>query len=54
MTEESYEWRAQQANDGKARRFELWNLEKFKVVLSVHAKESITVNEMQRLVSLGK
>jgi hypothetical protein len=54
MTEQSYEWRALQANDGKARSFELWNLGTFRVVLSVRAKAPMTIDEMRRLMSLAK
>ncbi len=54
MAEECYEWRMQQANDGKARSFELWRLKGFRRVLSVRTKEPVTINEMRRLMSLAE
>ncbi len=54
MPEESYEWRMQQAHEGKARSFELWDRKSFKLVLSVRCKTPLTINEMKRLMSLGK
>lgn len=54
MAEEPYEWRMLQANDGKARSFELWDLEAFRPILSVRAKKPITINEMRRLMSVAK
>ncbi len=54
MAEDSYEWRMQQAHEGKARSFELWDRKNFKLVLSVRCKTPLTIDEMKRLMSLGK
>ena len=54
MAEESYEWRMQQAHEGKARSFELWDRKGFKLVLSVRSKTPLTINEMKRLMSLAE
>ena len=54
MAEESYEWRMQQAQEGKARSFELWDSTSFKRMLTVHSKTPLTIDEMKRLMSLAK
>ena len=52
--EKTHEWRLQQAVNGKARSFELREIGGFKPILSVRTKQPMTINEMQRLMSLAK
>lgn len=54
LAEEPHEWRMQQAHEGKARSFELWDCSSFKLVLSVRCKAPLTIDEMKRLMSLAK
>lgn len=52
--EKTHEWRLQQAVNGKTKSFELREIGGFKPILSVRAKQPITLTEMQRLMSLAK